>query len=147
MREWSCPQGDEGAPRAGLPRPRLDGMPVPWITRVGPDGPLCKRVLLDRILRCQAEWRCQVCGEPLPRRAWVSLGSDGTVYSDAAMHKGCLILARRWCPYLRNPANDVEIVEVDQAYVYADGERLDLIVDYGDETKPWAVAHSTADQI
>lgn len=114
-------------------------MPVPWITRITLGEPQWKRVLTDRILECQVDWLCQVCSEPLARRAWVILGPDGIVLSDAAMHHECLRMARRWCPHLRAVSSHVEPVEVDQAQSYADSTRLDLIVGYGDEVRAWAV--------
>lgn len=138
--------GDESGLRTGLPRPRLDGLPVPWITRVTHGVPQWKRVLLDRILQCQVDWLCQVCGQQLPRWAWVALGPDGIVLSDAAVHHECMRMARRWCPHLRNPASHVELVEVDQVHICVDSTRLDHVVDYGDEIKPWIVTRPVTNQ-
>ena len=128
------------APATGLPRPRPNGMPLPWITRLGADGPQWKRIDLTRVLHCQTNWACQVCGLPLARRAWVLLAADGTVLSDAALHRECVILARRWCPHLHDPASDVDAMEINYTQVAANGQPLHLITDYGDETRTWTVA-------
>ncbi len=46
---------------AGLPRPRIDGRPVPWITPIGPDRlPEWRKVDPLRVLACQTDWLCQV---------------------------------------------------------------------------------------
>jgi hypothetical protein len=131
-------------PAAGLPRPRLDGLPLPWITLLGPDGPEWKRIASTRVLHCQANWACQVCGQPLRQRAWVMLTSDGTVLSDAALHFECMVLARRWCPHLQDSASGVDAVEVDCTHIHADDEPLHLIADYGDETRAWTVARNAS---
>ncbi|RSN60674.1 hypothetical protein DMH01_15420 [Amycolatopsis sp. WAC 04182] len=139
MPEADLAQISAAGPAAGLPRPRLDGMPVPWITRVDPDGPVWARIDPTRLLRCQDEWLCQVCGQQLPRRAWVVLEAGRVVVSDAAMHAACVVMAFRWCPHLINPTHELEAVQVEFTAVHADDERLDTIVEYGDEIRSWTI--------
>lgn len=129
----------------GLPRPRADGMPVPWITRIDPEGPAWKRVIDYRILECQELWKCQVCGEDLPRRAWIILDPDGAVVSNSAMHLPCLKMARRWCPHLRDE-DETPAVEVTQSQILVDWRwRLNTIADYGEETREWSLAPDDGD--
>ena len=123
----------------GWPRPVHDSLPVPWITRVDPEGPAWSRVDLHRLLRCQQEWLCQVCGEALPERAWVVLDQGGVVNSDAALHRRCLALATAHCPWLETPPERFRIVEVSRADIDAGGEPLESIVDTEGETRTWRV--------
>jgi hypothetical protein len=123
----------------GLPRPRNDGMPVPWITRIDPEGPAWKRIINYRVFECQTEWICQVCGEYLPERAWVIVTEDGSVISDSAMHTACLAMAQRWCPHLRN-AEGTTTIEIRRQDITVDWKwKLDSIADYGEDTREWAV--------
>ncbi|WP_280465340.1 hypothetical protein [Nocardia brasiliensis] len=100
-----------------------------------------------RLLRCQAEWRCQLCGLELPARAWVVVEPGGEVVSGAALHRGCLTLANRWCPELRRAG--YEQVEVDRTRILADdvplgsleaGDAVDEWGSYGDGLRRWVVA-------
>lgn len=125
----------------GLPRPRIDGRPVPWITALDPSGrPDWLHIHPDRHLRCQTDWTCQICGQPLPRRSWVVLNPDGKILSDSAMHQPCLSIARRWCPYLATPDANLTPVRVSPSDVLADQEPLDTIADYGREARGWTLA-------
>ncbi len=132
-------QARELGPAAGLPRPRSDGIPIPWITRIDPDGPAWAHVDTVRLLQCQTDWLCQVCGQQLPRQSWVVLEAGRAVLSDAAMHAACVVMALRWCPYLADAAHELETVEVEYSSVHADGTPLDTITDYGDEVRTWTV--------
>lgn len=100
---------------AGLPRPRWDGRPVPYVTPLGPDGPQWQELITDRVAACQEGWLCQVCGKPLPQEAIVIVNRTGRVLTDSALHSGaCLTMAFRFCPYLAgNP--EVRAVEVTPA--------------------------------
>jgi hypothetical protein len=125
---------------AGLPRPRIDGRPVPWITPIGPNGlPEWRKVDPLRVLACQTDWLCQVCGLELPRRAWVVLEAGRVVLSDTAVHRACLSMSWRWCPHVANPQHELDAVEVTWAHIMADGERYDLITNYGDVRRTWTV--------
>lgn len=133
-------------PVIGLPRPRLDGLPVPWITPLSPTGPIWLDIDPALNLRCQAEWRCQICGDPLPRRAWVILASDRRVVMDSAMHGTCLAISVRWCPHLHGA--EIDAVEVDRSDIYADNQPLtsfsapgpdDEWGSYGDRLRDWTV--------
>ncbi|MCM6774519.1 hypothetical protein NDR87_13720 [Nocardia sp. CDC159] len=110
---------------------------MPWVTRVSAEGPTWARIDAARLLRCQAEWICQVCGELLPRRAWVILTPDSYILGDAAMHATCLTIAHRWCPYLDRHRFDA--VETDFSAIYADDRRLDTIAEYGEEIRLWSL--------
>lgn len=121
--------------------PRFGNMPIPWIARIDPDGPAWLCVDLSLLLECQAQWRCQVCGRHLPRRAWVALSGGHDVVSDAAMHQPCALIAARWCPFLLDPANEIEMVEVRFSSIHADGVPLDTIAEYGDAVRDWTVPH------
>ncbi len=98
----------------GLPRPRADGMPVPWTTfMLDTDDVWWRTVDTPRLLRCQSEWLCQVCGLELPTAAWVVVDSDGEIISDAALHRHCLTVAYRWCPHLKRSAYRLlEVVDI-----------------------------------
>lgn len=106
---------------AGLPRPRRDGLPVPWITQVSEEGPEWRRVERSRVIACQTGWLCQGCGQPLPRRAWVVLNDDRDVISNAPLCLVCLTMALRWCPALAE-ADDIETIEVTPDDLHPDGE-------------------------
>ncbi|MGX1812203.1 hypothetical protein ACWIGI_41385 [Nocardia sp. NPDC055321] len=137
--------------RRGLPRPRADGLPVPWGTLVEAGQPQWKAIDCNRILHCQSHWECQVCGLALPDRAWVLHDADGWILTDAAMHRACLSVARRWCPHLR--AGGVTAREVSTADIAADGTPLphwyslpevdDEWGSYGDAIKTWTIADTT----
>ncbi|MBY8853235.1 hypothetical protein K7G98_35390, partial [Saccharothrix sp. MB29] len=71
-----------------------------------------------RILECQNSWCCQVCGLPLPERAWVVLSGHGIV-SDSALHQECFVIALAHCPHLTANAQDLR---------YAAISRTDLLV-------------------
>lgn len=135
---------DDAPPAAGVgyPRgrwPRFDGLPIPWITRLDPDGPAWAHVDLPMVLNCQINWRCQVCGRPLSTTAWVALSAGRDVLSDTAMHHACALIALRWCPHLIDSRNDVEVVEVGFGDIHADGVPLPAITDYGDAIRDWVV--------
>ncbi|WP_128145441.1 hypothetical protein [Nocardia africana] len=133
----------------GLPRPRSNGLPVPWTTPVRADVVQWSELDTPLLLQCQTEWRCQVCGTPLPQRAWVVLDAQQLVVSDAAMHYACMVIAFRSCPALRRTSTH-EPVEIDRQDIRADGEPLDSYAPatdddefggYGDEVRSWTVAH------
>ncbi|WP_063006021.1 hypothetical protein [Nocardia salmonicida] len=103
-----------------------------------------------RLLRCQAEWLCQVCGLDLPSMAWVVVDPEGQILSDAALHRDCLAIAHRWCPELSRSA--YEPVEVGRDRILADGLLLDSFSDrnvggafgaYGDTVRRWTLATTT----
>jgi hypothetical protein len=71
----------------------------------------------------------------------VVLDAGVDVVSDAAMHRTCAVMARRWCPYLADDAHDLEFVEVGYEDIHADGECLATIGDYGDGRRAWTVPH------
>ncbi|MEU3010208.1 hypothetical protein [Nocardia asteroides] len=115
----------------GLPRPRSDGMPVPWTTfMLDIDDVWWRTVDTPRLLRCQAEWLCQVCGLELSSVAWVVVDCEGGVVSDAAIHRHCLAIARRWCPELKQSA--YEVLPADPQRILADGVPLESLFDHAD---------------
>lgn len=132
----------------GLPRPRSDGMPVPWTTFMLDVEDVWWRTMdMPRLLRCQAEWLCQVCGLDLASTAWVVVGSEGEILSDAALHRDCLTIAYRWCPELSR--STYEPVEVDRDRILADGLPLDSFANrnvgggfeaYGGIVRRWTLA-------
>lgn len=131
----------------GLPRPRSDGMPVPWTTFMLDVEDVWWRAMdMPRLLRCQAEWLCQVCGLDLASTAWVVVGPEGEILSDAALHGDCLTIARRWCPELKH--STYEAIEVDRHRILADGLPLDSFPAghggafgaYGDIVRGWTLA-------
>ncbi|OCF85523.1 hypothetical protein AW168_35270 [Nocardia brasiliensis] len=123
-------------------------MPVPWVTfMLDIEDVWWATVDTPRLLRCQAEWLCQLCGLELPARAWVVVEPDGEVVSGAALHRDCLTLANRWCPHLRLAT--YEQVEVDRTRILADDVPLDSFAaedaidewgSYGDGLRRWAIA-------
>lgn len=135
-------------PGPGLPRPRMDGRPVPWITQVSAEGVEWKRIHSERIWRCQTQWLCQVCGEELPDRAWVVV-CDWEVVSDAAMHLPCQTMAFRFCPFLAAD-QDVVAMEVSREQISVSGDSLASFDGpgrcfdykrYGGQQRMWTVFH------
>lgn len=132
----------------GLPRPRADGMPVPWITfMLDVEDVWWRTIDTPRLLLCQAQWRCQVCGLELPTQAWVVVNADGEVLSDAALHRACLTIAKRWCPELRQ--SGYRPLVIDRHRILADNMPLDNFAPgdadnewgtYGDRVRRWTVA-------
>ncbi|MFF0250771.1 hypothetical protein ACWEU6_12675 [Streptosporangium sandarakinum] len=107
---------------AGWPRPRHDGLPVPWVTPVDRERVHWELLHGERLRRCQEEWLCQVCGLPLPGHAYVLADADGELTTSAAMHRRCTVLALAVCPGL--PA-DLLLAAVSRDDLLGDGVPLD----------------------
>ncbi|WP_410646202.1 hypothetical protein [Amycolatopsis sp. cmx-4-54] len=108
-------------PGRGMPRPVLEGLPVPWLAPVIGDRVAWTALNEQRGLEAQRSWLCQVCGEPLSDGdAWVAV-SGGDVAEGGAMDRRCLRLARKVCP----------VLSTDKSYVYVEVRR-------GDEARDWA---------
>ncbi len=132
----------------GLPRPNADGMPVPWVTfMLGTEDVWWATIDTPRLLRCQAEWLCQLCGVRLGSRAWVVVEPGGEIISGAALHSDCLTLANRWCPELQR--GEYQQIQVDRTQILADnvpldsfetGDAVDEWGSYGDGLRRWVVA-------
>lgn len=82
-----------GVAAAGARRPAC-----PWLTPVTGAHPWWRLTHGPRLLACHNEWLCQVCGLPLPDRAWVLVDHLDSVDSDAALHEHCLRTSRRQLP-------------------------------------------------
>ncbi|MFI6324327.1 hypothetical protein ACIBG8_42860 [Nonomuraea sp. NPDC050556] len=80
---------------AGWPRPRLYGLPLPWITPVLDGVPYWTQIHGRRLLRCQQQWLCQVCGLVLSPCALVI--TDGELVTDAGLHHRCALLSLTVC--------------------------------------------------
>jgi len=81
---------------AGLPRPRVRGLPFPWVTPMVEGTPRFREIERVRAEMCRSLWGCQVCGEDLDAAAWVAVKEarpGAAIVSSAAMHRGCLDLA------------------------------------------------------
>jgi hypothetical protein len=98
--------------QAGWPRPRANGMPVPWTTPCLNDAVDWAGVLSERVTACHDDWLCQVCGDALGETGWVVLEYGDMVVGGGAMHKRCLKLALQWCPHLTGNAGDFETSEI-----------------------------------
>lgn len=90
----------------GLPRPRYDGRPVPYIAHVPllSGRPQFREVNWGRKRECQSLWLCQVCGLALDMTAYVvarTLIPNVEVVDDTALHCACLALASSACPFFR----------------------------------------------
>ncbi|MFI9597907.1 hypothetical protein [Nonomuraea sp. NPDC052265] len=72
-------------------RPRMHGMPLPWITPVLDGVVYWTQIHGGRLLRCQQNHLCQVCGDGLPERMLVLAESDGELVTDAGMHRRCAL--------------------------------------------------------
>ncbi|MFC9876276.1 hypothetical protein ACFVJR_27065 [Nocardia salmonicida] len=64
---------------------------------------------------------------------------DGWILGDAAMHRPCLAITRRWCPYLSDRDRDVLEADVERDRIHADGQILADITEYGDQERKWAL--------
>ncbi|MEV4083152.1 hypothetical protein AB0J43_23070 [Nonomuraea fuscirosea] len=82
---------------AGWPRPQHDGLPLPWITPVLDGVVYWSELHGGRLMRCQREWLCQVCGLGLPVRALVLADIDGELVTDAGLHRRCALLSLTVC--------------------------------------------------
>ncbi len=109
---------------AGWPRPILDGRPVPYAVPVTAGHPWWRLTHGARLLLCQNDWRCQVCGLSLEPAAWVLVDSRGAVQTDAAMHSRCLRLATATCPHLLGAAPAVRSAQVQRTDIRGDGRPL-----------------------
>ncbi|MFI7445820.1 hypothetical protein [Nonomuraea indica] len=82
---------------AGWPRPRLDGLPLPWITPVLDGAAYWTQIHGGRLLRCQQQWLCQVCVLALPPQVLVLADTDGELVTDAGMHPRCTLPSLTVC--------------------------------------------------
>lgn len=73
------------APVTGLPRPVRHGLPVPRVAPWTSDRVWWRALHARRLARAHHQWRCQMCGELLPEKAWVLAAPSGTVLQ-AALH-------------------------------------------------------------
>lgn len=123
-------------------------MPVPWITfMLDIDDVWWRTIDTPRLLRCQAEWRCQVCGLESPPQAWVVVNSEGEIISDSALHRDCLTIAQRWCPELKQ--SGYQSLSVNRHRILADDFPLDSFAPddpddeewgtYGDRVRRWTL--------
>ncbi|MDT8913475.1 hypothetical protein [Amycolatopsis sp. PS_44_ISF1] len=108
---------------AGWPRPVLEGRPVPYVTPVTAGHPWWRLTHGPRLLHCQNDWCCQVCGQGLEASGWVVVDPRGMVQTDAAMHERCLRLATAACPHLLAVAAQ-RAAQVRRADIHGDGRPL-----------------------
>ncbi|WP_203632485.1 hypothetical protein [Streptomyces halstedii] len=111
------------APVTGLPRPTRQGLPVPWVTPWSAARAWWRAMDSRLLARAHNEWRCQMCGELLPAKAWVLATPFGVVLQ-AALHQGCRDLARVSCPHLSGPATYSSAYLVTRAQLTSDGRPL-----------------------
>lgn len=105
----------------GARRPRLDGLPLPWVTPVTPSGRVLWRLLhRGRLVHCQTAWACQVCGL-LPSTAGLITYADGRCPTSAAVHyPRCAWLAIATCPH---PASaQIRTHQVTRADITTEGD-------------------------
>ncbi|WP_230211238.1 hypothetical protein [Streptomyces kaniharaensis] len=110
-------------PVTGLPRPTRQGLPVPWVTPWSAARAWWRAMDSRLLARAHNEWRCQMCGDPLPKQAWVLATPFGVVLQ-AALHQVCRDLARASCPHLSGPATRSSAYLVTRAQLTSDGRRL-----------------------
>lgn len=126
----SCPRdgieagevvGEDGQPERGLPRPVIQGRPVPWLAPVIGGRVAWAALNASRLGEAEQHWLCQVCGGGLHSAptAWVAV-SQGEVAIGGALHRGCRDEARTACPTLR----------ADASYVFAEVRREDQAHDW-----------------
>jgi hypothetical protein len=101
-------------PRPGMPRPILEGRPVPWLAIVVGSRVAWTALNEARGREARRSWLCQVCGESLAEIAWIAV-SAGVPAQGGALHLECLDLARKVCPALRK----------DESFVFAEVRRED----------------------
>lgn len=109
---------------AGWPRPVMDGRPVPYVIPVTAGHPWWRLIHTPRLLQCQNDWRCQVCGLTLEPEGWVLVDVHGAVQTDAAMHERCVRLATAACPHLLGETTSLRAVRVRRRDVHGDGQSL-----------------------
>lgn len=106
----------------GRRRPILGGRPVPWVTPVTSAArPIWRALHRGRLARCQTEWACQLCGEPLEEAAALITYSNGTCPTSAAAHPGCARLATAVCPHLAS-AEAIRLHHITHADITITGE-------------------------
>jgi hypothetical protein len=123
----------------GMPRPRHDTMPIPWITVLWEGVPQWRRFDSLRVWYCQAAWACQVCGCWLGLWAAAVVNDEGWVLSDAAMHPACVSVARRRCQYLSETDDPITVHRVSFEDIHADGRPLPSWQRYGSQCRNWTV--------
>jgi hypothetical protein len=122
VRRYEDRHGPDPTVVVGLPRPVVQGRPLPWITPVTAGHPWWRLIHPDRLLACQSGWCCQLCGQAVGQDAVVLAAWRELVLSDAALHARCAKIAIGWCPELA--MTSFEVIPVAPADVLADGEPL-----------------------
>jgi hypothetical protein len=107
--------GDNFGSVAGWPRPRAEGLPIPWITPCVGDKVFWSGAIEQRITACREQWLCQVCGEALGGTGWVVLEHRDLIVGGSALHHRCLTLAQQLCPRLADNAGDYDEVEITRS--------------------------------
>lgn len=106
---------------AGLPRPRANGLPIPWVTPVTrATGPLWKDLHAARLGRAQQRWLCQLCGEQCGPHAYLIVAANGSCLTSAPLHDGCARMAAALCPAPARVGG--RVVAATQAQIIARGE-------------------------
>lgn len=77
----------------------------------------------QRLAQAHNQWRCQMCGEQLPERAWVLAAPSGAVLQ-AALHQECLDLAQKFCPHLSGGATRATARQITRGQLTAGGRPL-----------------------
>lgn len=89
----------------GMPRPKIDGVPIPATSLVTVDGTVSIVGSHPDDWRDVIEWRlCDLCALTLrtDERAYMVAERDGDeLVARGAMHRRCFIAAAHWCPHLR----------------------------------------------
>lgn len=135
----------------GMPRPKLNGVPIPATSLVR-DGELSIIHSDDASWRkWLEERRCDLCVEPVmgEERAWfvaeqVELEGEERLIARGVMHRRCWLATSHWCPHLREGLLDGHLVAGScRTEDLADPELTTLLRDDGPE--PPTMAGVTAE--
>lgn len=95
----------------GLPRPLLQGMPIPY------SGDEDQHGIPDshRLDQCVKNDLCGVCGEKLLKRRYVAIGIKvGDVLDQVGMHERCAKLSLAHCPHMSSGYSHVVWINRDE---------------------------------
>jgi hypothetical protein len=133
-----------GVNRPGMPRPKLDGVPIPATSLVVDDTVNIIQSTPELWQHVLAERLCDLCAEPLSSEdlIWLFIEYEQNVpdwgYARGGMHKRCFSMTAHWCPHIRERLLDGTI---HGAHIStADAHNPDLFILADETNSPETVA-------